>query len=88
MISWQRIVPLACLAGAALIAPAAAQTIKVGELNSYKAAPAFLDPYRKGIELAVEEINAKGGVLGRKLEVVSATTAPIRAMPCASPRNW
>jgi hypothetical protein len=42
MISWQRIVPLACLAGAALIAPAAAQTVKVGELNSYKAAPAFL----------------------------------------------
>jgi branched-chain amino acid transport system substrate-binding protein len=46
-------------------------TIKIGELNSYKAQPAFLDPYKKGWELAVEEINAKGGVLGRKLEVVS-----------------
>jgi branched-chain amino acid transport system substrate-binding protein len=71
MTSWQRIVPLACLAGAALMGSAAAQTIKVGELNSYKAAPAFLEPYRKGMELAVEEINAKGGVLGKKLEVVS-----------------
>jgi branched-chain amino acid transport system substrate-binding protein len=52
--------------------PAAAQgAIKIGELNSYKSQPAFLDPYRKGWELAVEEINASGGVLGRKLEVVS-----------------
>src|SRR5690242_11054191 len=58
---------LACLG-----LPAQAQgTIKIGELNSYKAQPAFLDPYKKGWELAVEEINAKGGVLGRKLEVVS-----------------
>src|SRR5689334_10066761 len=52
--------------------PAQAQgTIKIGELNSYKSQPAFLDPYKKGWELAIEEINAKGGVLGRKLEVVS-----------------
>src|SRR5215204_3293816 len=50
---------------------ASAQTIKIGELNSYKAQPAFLDPYKKGWELAVEEINAKGGVLGRKIEVIS-----------------
>jgi branched-chain amino acid transport system substrate-binding protein len=62
------------LASAALIAtslPAAAQnTIRIGELNSYKSQPAFLDPYKKGIELAVEEINAKGGVLGKKIEIV------------------
>src|SRR5690242_6246661 len=49
----------------------AQQTIKIGELNSYKSQPAFLDPYKKGWELAIEEINAKGGVLGKKLEVVS-----------------
>jgi branched-chain amino acid transport system substrate-binding protein len=48
-----------------------AQNIKVGELNSYKVFPAFLEPYKKGWELALEEINANGGVLGRKLEVVS-----------------
>lgn len=46
-------------------------TIKIGEMNSYKAQPAFLDPYKKGWELAIEEVNAKGGVLGKKLEVVS-----------------
>ena len=37
------------------------QVIKIGELNSYKVFPAFLDPYKKGMELAVEEINAAGG---------------------------
>src|SRR5947209_17944606 len=46
-------------------------TIKIGELNSYKAQPAFLEPYKRGWEMAIEEINAKGGVLGKKLEVVS-----------------
>jgi branched-chain amino acid transport system substrate-binding protein len=49
----------------------AAQTVKLGELNSYKVFPAFLEPYKKGMELAVEEVNAAGGVLGRKIEVVS-----------------
>jgi branched-chain amino acid transport system substrate-binding protein len=52
-------------------AVSAQQTIKIGELNSYKSQPAFLAPYKKGWELAVEEINAKGGVLGKKLEVIS-----------------
>ena len=46
-------------------------TIKIGELNSYKTQTAFLDPYKKGWELAIEEINAAGGVLGKKLEVIS-----------------
>ena len=44
---------------------------QIGELNSYKSQPAFLDPYKKGWEMAVEEINAQGGVLGKKLEIVS-----------------
>ena len=48
-----------------------AQTIKIGELNSYKVFPAFLEPYKKGWELAVEEINRAGGINGRKIEVVS-----------------
>ncbi len=45
--------------------------IKIGEINSYKAQPAFLEPYKKGMELAIEEINAKGGVNGKKLELIS-----------------
>ncbi|MFO1414363.1 MAG: ABC transporter substrate-binding protein [Burkholderiales bacterium] len=55
----------------AVAAAAPAQTIKLGELNSYKVFPAFLEPYKKGMELAVDEINAAGGVLGRKIEVVA-----------------
>ena len=43
--------------------------IKIGEINSYKAQPAFLEPYKKGMELALEEINAAGGVNGRKLQL-------------------
>ena len=54
----------------AVALPAAAQTIKLGELNSYKVFPAFLEPYKRGMELALEEVNAAGGVLGRKLEIV------------------
>jgi len=62
---------LAAGLAAALASPAFAQgTIKLGELNSYKVFPAFLDPYRKGMELAVEEINGSGGVAGRALELV------------------
>jgi branched-chain amino acid transport system substrate-binding protein len=44
--------------------------VKIGELNSYKVFAAFLEPYKKGMELALEEINASGGVAGRKLELV------------------
>jgi branched-chain amino acid transport system substrate-binding protein len=56
---------------AVLAAPAFAQnTIKIGELNSYKTQSAFLDPYKKGMEMALDEINGKGGVLGKKLELV------------------
>ncbi len=45
--------------------------IKIGEINSYSggAAP-FTGPYRLGVELALEEVNAKGGLLGRKVEVL------------------
>jgi branched-chain amino acid transport system substrate-binding protein len=45
--------------------------IKIGEINSYKAQPAFLEPYRRGWEMALDEVNAAGGVLGKKLEVVA-----------------
>ena len=48
-----------------------AENYKIGELNSYKAQPAFLEPYKKGMELAIDEINAAGGVDGRKLTLVT-----------------
>jgi branched-chain amino acid transport system substrate-binding protein len=49
----------------------AQNVIKIGDLNSYRAMAANMAPYRKGMDLAVEEINASGGVLGKKLEIVS-----------------
>src|ERR1700712_1063862 len=70
--SFTRLIAVAALAVLALPTPTAsfAQSIRLGELNSYKTFPAFLDPYRKGMELAVAEINAAGGVLGRPLELL------------------
>jgi len=62
---------LLLLALALVAGNAFSQTIRIGELNSYKVFPAFLEPYKKGWELALEEINAAGGVNGRKLEIVS-----------------
>jgi branched-chain amino acid transport system substrate-binding protein len=44
--------------------------IKIGEINSYKALNAVTKPYRQGWELAQEEINRNGGVLGKRLETV------------------
>ena len=68
---------LSILLGAATLAAAvgtavqAADPIKIGEVNSYKRLPAFLDPYRNGWQMALDEINAAGGVLGRKIEVIA-----------------
>jgi branched-chain amino acid transport system substrate-binding protein len=65
---------LAAAAGAnAVIGPVLAQgaPVKVGELNSYGRFAAFAGPYRNGLELALAEVNAKGGVLGgRPLEFI------------------
>lgn len=63
------------IAGAAgLLVAVSAQSqsvLKIGEVNSYKAQPAFLEPYKKGMQLAVDEVNATGGVLGRKIELIT-----------------
>jgi len=69
----RRLLAATALSAATLLATPvlADNAIRVGELNSYKSFPAFLEPYRKGWQLAVEEINAAGGVNGRKFEVIS-----------------
>lgn len=62
---------LGMIAATAITPAAMAQdTIKVGEINHYKRLAAFAEPYKKGIELALAEINADGGVLGKPLEFV------------------
>ncbi|MEN9538749.1 MAG: hypothetical protein RLZZ126_984, partial [Pseudomonadota bacterium] len=45
--------------------------IKIGEINSYSNIPQFTTPYKQGWQLAVEQINASGGLLGRKVEVIA-----------------
>ena len=48
----------------------AEDAIKIGEINHYKRLAAFAGPYKQGIELALEEVNGAGGVLGRPLEFI------------------
>ncbi len=60
----------ALVAAPSLLRAQAAATIRIGEINSYTAQPAFLKPYRQGWELALEQVNAAGGVLGRKVETL------------------
>ncbi|MCI1014287.1 ABC transporter substrate-binding protein [Herbaspirillum sp. BH-1] len=71
-ILWAASAAILSLAGASATVTASAQeTIRIGEINSYKAQPAFLEPYRRGWEMALDEVNAAGGVLGKKLEVIA-----------------
>ncbi|MEO0819575.1 MAG: ABC transporter substrate-binding protein [Pseudomonadota bacterium] len=60
----------AFLLGLAAAPALAAEPIKVGEINHYKRLAAFAEPYKKGIELALEEVNGAGGVLDRPLEFI------------------
>ncbi len=62
---------LLLLAAAPFTAAQAQGVIKIGEVNSYKVQPAFLEPYKKGMELAVEEINAAGGLIGKKVQLIT-----------------
>ena len=49
---------------------AAQDPIIVGEINHYKRMAAFAEPYKMGMELALEEVNADGGINGRPLEII------------------
>jgi branched-chain amino acid transport system substrate-binding protein len=74
VVSWRTIVSIMAAVGvvfASVPVVAQGQTLRIGELNSYSRFAAFAVPYRNGMQLAQEEINSKGGVLGgRKLEFV------------------
>jgi branched-chain amino acid transport system substrate-binding protein len=65
----------ATLAMPAIVRAQGTGAIKIGEINSYTAIPAFTLPYRNGWQLAVDQVNAAGGVLGRKIEVISRDDA-------------
>jgi branched-chain amino acid transport system substrate-binding protein len=74
MTSWKRLAPVA-LAGvvfASVPPPVAAQTpIKIGASMSVTGTYAKPGTYQKqGYDVCVDELNAKGGILGRKVELV------------------
>ncbi|HTG09841.1 MAG TPA: ABC transporter substrate-binding protein, partial [Candidatus Eisenbacteria bacterium] len=74
MTSWKRLAPVA-LAGvvfASLPLPVDAQTpIKIGASMSVTGTYAKPGTYQKqGYDVCIDELNAKGGILGRKVELV------------------
>ncbi|MBR0830377.1 ABC transporter substrate-binding protein [Bradyrhizobium manausense] len=68
---------LLALVGLGIEAALAAEPppIKIGEISSYSALPIGTRGYRQGWELARDEINGKGGVLGRKLQIIARDDA-------------
>lgn len=66
-----RLLGAGLLLALSLSATNAQDAIRIGEINSYKTFPSALEPYRLGWRLAVDEINAAGGVLGKNLVVIS-----------------
>ena len=53
----------------------AADTIKIGDIQTYSKLTNFTFPYRNGWQLALEEVNNAGGINGRKLEIISRDDA-------------
>jgi branched-chain amino acid transport system substrate-binding protein len=79
MTTRRQVVVASAVAGVAVGLPLAAQSqsapIRIGEINSYSTIPQFTLPYRMGWQLAVDEANAAGGLLGRRVEVISRDDA-------------
>jgi len=61
---------ITCLAMTSAVHAQSADEIRIGEINSYKIFPAFLEPYKNGMELAAEQANQDGGINGHKLRII------------------
>ena len=79
MTTRRQVVVTSAVVGAAAALPFGARSqsapIRIGEINSYSTIPQFTLPYRMGWQLAVDEVNAAGGLLGRRVEVISRDDA-------------
>ena len=78
MKSFQRIATLALWASVVALTPAASaqSVIKIGAINPYSGPLALYGTeVTRGYELAVDQINAAGGLLGRKVELVRGDAA-------------
>jgi branched-chain amino acid transport system substrate-binding protein len=72
--TWLVVVVALTIAAAWMAAPALSQSkvVKIGDLGSKVGVFEGYGKYQTmGIQMAVEELNAKGGVLGHKIEIVS-----------------
>ena len=70
---FRKLAVAAAVAGVATLAPQALaqQTFKIGALNPYSGPMALYGTeLTRGYELAVDKINASGGLLGRKIELI------------------
>ena len=73
MSALNRIAGIAILAGATALTQAAfaQQTIKIGAVNPYSGPLALYgNEVTRGYELAVDKVNAAGGLLGRQIELI------------------
>ena len=73
MIALKRIAGAALLAGATALMQVAfaQQTIKIGAVNPYSGPVALYGTaVTRGYELAVDQVNAAGGLMGRKIELI------------------
>ena len=75
---FKRVIGMAVIAGVAAITQAAfaQQAIKIGAINPYSGPLALYGTeVTRGYELAVDQVNAAGGLLGRKVELVRGDAA-------------
>ena len=78
---------LACGLGL-LVADVASAQIRLGVGGPMTGSDAaFGAQLRQGVEQAVADINAEGGILGQKIQLFTATTAAIRAKAYRSPTS-
>jgi len=88
LFKWVGLMALGTVAAAG-VAPSGAQagdTIKIGSFLAVTGGASFLgDPEKKTLEMYVDKINADGGVLGKKLELIvyDSGGSPKKAVPFA-----
>ncbi len=65
------------LIGATSLVPGglAAETIKIGDINSYTRMAQHTEHAKRGMEMAIAEINDRGGIGGKMLELISRDDA-------------
>jgi len=67
---------MAVVAVSLCVTPALAETIKVGAILAVTGGASFLGgPEARSLEMMVEEINAKGGINGNKIELIIKDSA-------------